>query len=103
AITNAAIIVIGILLYDTVFSLLAIAGVLCESVSGWMKNEKLIRIVSLFGVPCWLVYNVAYKAYGSVIGSVLALISIITALIRYSRVKESDIDEAPTCEGDACR
>ena len=84
-ITNIGIVTIGILLYDNIFSLLAVAGVLCESISGWMKNEKLIRIVSLFGVPCWLVYNVVAGAYGSAVGSVLALASIISALIRYSR------------------
>ena len=75
-ITNLGIVAIGILLYENVFSLLAIAGVLCESFSGWMKNERLIRLVSLVGVPCWLVYNVAAEAYGSVVGSVLALISM---------------------------
>ena len=89
-ITNAAIITVGLLLYENVFSLLAILGVLCESISGWMKNEKLIRIVSLFGVPCWLVYNVVSGAYGSAVGSVLALISIISALIRYSRKAEDN-------------
>ena len=92
-ITNVGIITVGLLLYDSVFSLLAIAGVLLESASNWMKNEKLIRIVSLFAVPCWLVYNLVYKAYGSVIGSVLALISIIAALIRYKEKKEK-----PTAE-----
>ena len=83
--TNVGIIVVGLLLYENVFSILAIAGVLFESISGWMKNEKLIRIMSLFAVPCWLVYNVISGAYGSAVGSVLALISIISALIRYSR------------------
>ena len=92
AFTNIGIIVIGILLYENIFSLLAIAGVLCESISGWMNNEKLIRIVSLFGVPCWLVYNVVSGAYGSAVGSVLALVSIISALIRYSR-KENDAEK----------
>lgn len=88
-VTNLAIIAVGILLYENIFSLLPIAGVLLESAAGWMKNEKRIRIVSLFAVPCWLVYNVISRAYGSVIGSVLAFISIIVALIRYSKKKKS--------------
>ena len=91
AVTNIGIIAVGILLYENVFSILAIAGVLFESASGWMRNEKLIRIVSLFGVPCWLVYNVVSGAYGSAVGSVLALISIISALIRYSSKKEKNL------------
>ena len=88
-VTNLTIIAVGILLYENIFSLLPIAGVLFESAAGWMKNEKRIRIVSLFAVPCWLVYNVISRAYGSVIGSALALISIIVALIRYSKKKKS--------------
>ena len=78
------------MLYDGVFSLLAIAGVLLESASNWMKNEKLLRIVSLFAVPCWLVYNVVYEAYGSALGSILALISVITALVRYSKTEKPE-------------
>lgn len=88
-ITNLAIVVVGILLYENIFSLLPIAGVLFESAAGWMKNEKRIRIVSLFAVPCWLVYNVISRAYGSVIGSILALVSIIVALVRYSKAEKN--------------
>ena len=68
--------------------MLPIAGVLFESASGWMKKEKAIRLVSLCGVPCWLVYNVISGAYASAIGSVLALISIISALIRYELLEK---------------
>ena len=85
--SNIIIAAIGLLLYENIFSLLPIAGVLIESAANWMKNEKRLRIVSLFAVPCWLIYNIVTKAYGSVIGSVLAFISIITSLIRYSKVK----------------
>ena len=83
-ITNAGIITIGLLLYENPFSLLPIAGVLFESAAMWMKTEKLIRIVSILAVPCWLTYNIIAEAYGSAIGSFLALVSIISALIRYS-------------------
>lgn len=88
--TNAAIITIGLLLYENVFSLLAIAGVVFESAAMWMKTEKLIRIVSILAVPCWLTYNIVSEAYGSAIGSALALVSIIASLIRYSSAKKSD-------------
>ncbi len=83
--TNAGIVAVGLLLYETPFSLLAIAGVIFESAACWMKSEKMIRTVSLFAIPCWLTYNVAAGAYGSAIGNVLAAISIVTALVRYSK------------------
>ena len=89
-ITSISIIAVGLLLYENIFSLLPIAGVLFESAAGWMKNEKRIRIVSLFAVPFWLVYNFITKAYGSAIGSFLALISIVSALIRYSRKEKQN-------------
>ena len=86
--TNALIVTVGILLYDNVFSILPILGVLFESASNWMKKEKTLRIISLFAVPCWFVYNVACGAYGSAVGSVLAFISIITALARYEKISK---------------
>ena len=83
--TSVGITVIGILLYEAPYSLLALAGVLLESAAIWMKREKGIRIVSLMAVPCWLSYNVICGAYGSVIGNVLGAVSIVTALIRHRR------------------
>ena len=85
---NAVILSVGALLYDNAFSLLAIAGVLFESAANWMKNEKTLRIVSLLAVPCWLIYNIVYGAYGSAVGSVLAFISIVSAQIRYSKKEQ---------------
>ena len=84
---HSVILTIGILLYETPFSLLPIVGLLFESAAGWMKTEKMIRIVSLFAIPFWLVYNIISGAYGSAVGSVLALISVVYALIRYSSKK----------------
>lgn len=84
-IANITVVAVGMLLYENIFSLLPIAGVMLEGTSNWMKSEKMIRIVSLFAIPCWLVYNFITRAYGSAIGSILALISIILALIRYSK------------------
>ena len=83
--TTVGIITVGLLLYENPVSLLAIAGVLFESASGWMKKENMIRLVSLFAVPCWLTYNIACGAYASAVGSVFAFISIVSALIRYRR------------------
>lgn len=85
--TNAGIITIGLLLCENLFGLLAIAGVIFESAACWMKTEKMIRIVSLFATPCWFTYNLIAGAYGSAIGTVLAAISIVTALVIYSRKK----------------
>jgi hypothetical protein len=81
--SNLAVIGIGLLLYKNIFSLLPILGVLFETGALWLNNEKHIRIVSFFGAPCWLVYNVSTIAYGSAVGNLLTMISIIIAFIRY--------------------
>ena len=86
---HLGVIAIGMLLYENIFSLLPIAGVLFESASNWMKKEKTIRIVSLFAVPFWLTYNLICGAYASAVGSVLASVSIVSALIRYRKTAQN--------------
>lgn len=89
---HISILIIGVLLYQNLFSLLAIAGALLESAANWMKKEKSIRIVSLLAVPCWFIYNAACGAWGSVLGNILAALSIITALIRYAKEPKSNLE-----------
>lgn len=84
------IVTVGLLLYENVFSLLAIAGVLFESAASWMKKERMIRILCLFAVPCWGTYNVVSGAWGSAVGNVLALVSILSALWRYAREEKCE-------------
>ena len=68
--------------------LLSIAGVLFETIALWFNSERTIRIISLFGAPCWFVYNMICGAYASAFGSILTIISIIIALWRYKNVKK---------------
>lgn len=80
---NLFIIGVGLLLYQNVFSLLPILGVIFETGALWMTNEKHIRFMSFFGAPCWLVYNIVTFAYGSAIGNIITMVSIIIAILRY--------------------
>ena len=80
---NLFIIAIGLTLYENVFSLFPIAGVVLHTSAFWISNERTIRIVSFLGSPFWLVYNLVSRAYGSVIGDVLSMVSIATAMYRY--------------------
>ena len=65
--------------------ILSILGVLFETIALWFTKENHIRIVSLLGAPCWFVYNMLCGAYASAVGSVLTIISIIVALVRYKK------------------
>ena len=63
-----------------------IFGVLLHTGAFWMSDEKMIRRISLIGSPFWLVYNFLSHAYGSVVGDILSMCSIIIAMIRYKNV-----------------
>ncbi len=80
---NLFVVGIGLLFYKNVFSLLPILGVLFETGALWLKNEKHIRIVSFFGAPFWLAYNLVFGAYGSLIGNIMTMVSIGLAIFRY--------------------
>lgn len=80
----------GLLVYENVFSLLPIFGVLFETGALWLSEERKIRFVSFFGAPFWLAYNLIASAYGSVIGNVLAMVSIGIAIVRYDIMKRTE-------------
>ncbi len=67
--------------------LFSLAGVLLHTSAFWINNEKIIRRVSLLGSPFWFVYNFSSRAYGSAIGDILTICSILTAMIRYRNLE----------------
>ncbi len=80
---NLLIITVGLFLYENIFSLFPIVGVVLHTSAFWITEEKIIRRVSFLGSPFWLVYNLVSLAYGSAIGDILTMISIGTAIYRY--------------------
>lgn len=87
---NLMIVAAGLPLYKNIFSLLPIIGVLLHTGAFWLDDEKKIRIVSLIGSPFWLIYNFVSGAYGSCIGDILSIISLLTAMYRYDFKTEKD-------------
>ena len=87
---NLFVVGIGLVFYQNVFSLLPIAGVLFETGALWLNKEKAIRIVSFFGAPCWLAYNLIFSAYGSAAGNIMTMISISIAILRYDILKQTE-------------
>ena len=82
---DAVLIAAGLAFYENVFSLFAIGGIVLEVTALWLTNEKHIRALSLASTPFWFTYNVANSAYGSAVGSFLAMVSIIVAMARYDK------------------
>ena len=93
AVIDTVIIVAGILLYENVFSLLPIVGVLLHTTAFWINDEKIIRRVSLVGSPFWFVYNFVSRAYGSAVGDALTMGSIIIAMIKYRDPQKTERSE----------
>ena len=82
---NLVIVGVGLLLYENVFSLLPIAGVLLHTGAFWLRDERIIRRISLLGSPFWFVYNLISRAYGSCIGDLLTMVSIVVAMVKYRK------------------
>ena len=84
---NVFIILSGFVVYENMYSLLPVIGVVLHTSALWITNEKRIRIVSLLGCPFWLIYNIVSGAYGSAVGDMFSIISILTAVFRYDMIK----------------
>ena len=80
---NLLILTAGLFLYENIFSLFPIVGVILHTSAFWITEEKTIRKISFLGSPFWLIYNLASLAYGSAIGDILSMVSIGTAIYRY--------------------
>ncbi len=85
--SNLFLILAGLLTYKNVFSLLALFGVLFETLALWPKKEKTILRLSLLGAPFWLAYNLISFAYASAAGNLITLVSISLALYRGAKKK----------------
>ena len=85
---DVSMIVAGVLLYENIFSILPVLGVLFHTTAFWIDDERVIRAVSLIGSPFWLIYNFVSRAYGSAIGDGLTIGAIIIAMVKYRKKKE---------------
>lgn len=78
----------GVLLYQNIFSIVAVCAAIIETSAIWCTEERKIRILTLCGSPFWLTYNLASCAYGSAIGNVINICSLLIALFRYRSQNE---------------
>ncbi len=83
----AAGITISVIQKDLV-ELIPIAGALLQTGGLWFENEQTIRKFGLCSAPFWLIYNYISQAYGAALGSVIAIVSVIIAMVRYRKKSE---------------
>ena len=91
---DASMIMTGIILAilpHSALALLPVAGVLLHTGAFWISNEKVIRRISLLGSPFWFAYNLLNRAYGSALGDLLTIGSILVAMIKYRDWKPENV------------
>jgi len=66
-------------------SLLPMIGTLIYTFAFWMKNERWIRLLSLVGIPFWMIYNVMVNSFAGIIAQVFLTISILIGIIRFDK------------------
>ena len=71
-----------------IVELLPVVGALLQTGGLFCEDEQNIRKFGLCGTPFWLVYNFISQAYGAALGSVLIIVSAVTAMIRYRKKEE---------------
>ena len=82
------IIAVGIITWDPtgIGTLFAIAGTLLSTVALYQKSERLMRIISLFVGPCWIIYSLIYSSAFGALNEIIAMTSRIIALVRLRKV-----------------
>ena len=82
------IIAVGIITWDPtgIGTLFAIAGTLLSTVALYQKSERLMRIISLFVGPCWIIYSLIYSSAFGALNEIIAMTSLIIALVRLRKV-----------------
>lgn len=77
------VIVTGIVTYDGPVSLLPIISKLLTTVSYGMKNEKLLRIITLPSCIFWIIYNLFVGSIGGALTDTMTLVSLLFAIYKF--------------------
>lgn len=80
---GAFVVVVGIFTFDSPISLMLITAKLLTTISYGMKNERLLRCITLPSCILWCIYNLYIGSLGGAIGDCLTLISLVTAMCKF--------------------
>ena len=80
-------IIIGFFTYQNIFSLFPVILCIIGVYGIWQDNLKLNRILSIFLITMWMIYNFAVSAYINVCGNAFQLVLAIIAVYRFQDIK----------------
>ena len=83
--------------WNPILEILPVIGMVATTVSYRFKEAKAIRYFGFISSPAWLTYNIACGSIGAICCEVLALISIISGILRLDRKRKTNT--ASTDEG----
>lgn len=73
-------IIIGIITYDSIFSLLPVLAYILFTISIFNEKERNIKIVNIFVSSTWVVYDILYHSYAGFISDIVMIITTIIGL-----------------------
>lgn len=79
----------GIFTFDSelgIISVLPVMAMILQNSALWFKNQTLIRIVTLAGIPLWFIYNITKGSAPGMTSDALSTASLITAIVKYDIV-----------------
>ena len=82
------VVVTGIVAFDGWLSLLPIAAKLLTTISYGMKNERLLRFITLPSCIMWSIYNLQVGSLGGALGDTLTLVSLLIGIYKFDIKKE---------------
>lgn len=88
AIFSILIIAIGIITFQSWYSIIPIVITLAYTYSTWQKNATIIRITFLVAAIGWIVFNTIVGAYSPLIGNLIEVASGIIAIIKFDILKK---------------
>ncbi len=77
------VVVVGVVTFEGIISLLPIISKLLTTVSYGMKNERLLRLITLPSCIFWIVYNVFVGSAAGVLSDSLTLVSLLIAMYKF--------------------
>jgi hypothetical protein len=65
------------------YSLLPMAGMIVGTVSFWIKDPKVTRLVFLLSPPCWFTYNLIAGSIPGMATEIFTVTSILVGIVRF--------------------
>ena len=89
-VSSALLVTCGFMTYTTPFDILPISAMVVSSIAFFVKDEQLIRYLSIFVALPWLIFGIYAGSIAGILSDGISFISIIVAIFRYRSIKKYD-------------